>query len=192
MAEFVTVTLEHTDAVIALKTAMERVGDGTARRAFSLAMNERGRVGYTAVKRALANQTSIPRAAVEQGTRFDRSSPDRLAVAVVGFGGGLSLKVFGARQISAGVTAKVWGKTKTFEGLFMGPRPGLLAPALNGHAFYRKGSSRLPIKKGMGPGIAKELVKDASAAAFTVAVADMSRAFDRILRAIGDGKIPAA
>lgn len=64
----------------------------------------------------------------------------------------LSLKSFGARQTRAGVTYKTSPKEgrKRVDGAFMGPRPGVIAQKLNGHAYKRRGQSRKPIVKLMG------------------------------------------
>ena len=62
------------------------------------------------------------------------------------------LKDFGARQVRAGVSYRVskGGSRKLATSAFMGPKPGVKAPRLNGHVFKRKGPGRLPIVKLMG------------------------------------------
>lgn len=64
----------------------------------------------------------------------------------------LSLKYFGARQTKRGVSYQTSMKRgrKTIQGAFMGPRPGQLAPKLNGHVFARTGKARKPIQKLQG------------------------------------------
>lgn len=59
----------------------------------------------------------------------------------------LTLKSFGARQIRSGVSYKISKSSgrKTVPGGFMGPRPGVKAAKLRGHAFKRTGSARYPI-----------------------------------------------
>jgi hypothetical protein len=61
----------------------------------------------------------------------------------------LGLQHFGARHDKRGVSYKIakQGGRKRVDGAFMGPRPGTLAPKLNGGAFRREGESRLPIVK---------------------------------------------
>ena len=186
------------------QAAMRQVSEGRARRAFSMAMNERSKVGFNDVKRSLIAQTSLPRPIVQKGMRLRRSTPATLTVEMVGVGKGISLKHFGGRQFKAGVRAKVWGQFRMFNGLFMGPRPGNVAAKLGGHAFYRVGAKswvknrmtggkwkHTAIRKGYGPGIAKELVKDQARMTFTSHVNRLGPAFDRILKAIGEGKIPS-
>jgi len=61
----------------------------------------------------------------------------------------LPLKAFKPRQTRKGVSYRI-SRTKgrkTVQGGFMGPRPGVTAPRLYGHAWKRKGKSRLPIQK---------------------------------------------
>ena len=69
----------------------------------------------------------------------------------------LSLRLFGVKQNQAGVTYKI-SKTKGRQNVlraFTGPKPGVPAAKLRGHAFVRanfgKGSKRLPIRKLKGP-----------------------------------------
>jgi len=59
------------------------------------------------------------------------------------------LQHFGARHTKAGVTYQIspQGGRKTIVGAFMGPRPGVLAPKLNGGVFKRVGKARHPIVK---------------------------------------------
>ena len=67
----------------------------------------------------------------------------------------LGLQHFGARHDKRGVSYKIskqGGRTRV-DGAFMGPRPGTLAPRLNGGVFRRVGENRLPIirLKGVSP-----------------------------------------
>lgn len=64
-----------------------------------------------------------------------------------------TLKSYGARQTWAGVSYKISKKTgrRVVKGGFMGPRPGVLAPRLRGHAFTRKGANRYPLQILRGP-----------------------------------------
>lgn len=156
---------------------MERYGHDLAQlgspakvqRVIARAANYEGRKSLTQVRRALVTQTSIPRPVVVKGTRFLPASTGgggAVQTAIQGTGKPLSLKVFGAKQNASGVTATVWGHRQQFDGGFRGPRPGAIAPRLGGHAFVRTSAKRTPIKKMFGPGIANELIKDQSAAAF--------------------------
>jgi hypothetical protein len=61
----------------------------------------------------------------------------------------LGLQYFNARQTKTGVSYKISkkGGRKSVAGAFMGPKPGILAPRLNGGVFARVGAERLPIVK---------------------------------------------
>lgn len=61
----------------------------------------------------------------------------------------LSLKAFGAKQTSTGVSYRISkkGGRKRVLGGFRGPRPGVVAPRLGGHAFKRTTRKRSPIVK---------------------------------------------
>jgi hypothetical protein len=145
------------------------LGAGDARKVMMRVANRAGKTTSVQVKRALVKQTSIPRAVVQAAIR-DRGASAKGAGAIeyviTGRGSELPLSVFNPRQFSAGTRAKVWGRFQTFEGAFMGPRPGTIAPALGGEVFHRTSKSRLPIEKLYGPSIPKEMVLAETAATF--------------------------
>ena len=85
------------------EAACFRIGEGSARQAFSLALNKEGRKAYTAHRRALAEQSSIPRGAVTATMKFKASTRATLETRIIGTGRHLPLSVFGARQFSYGV-----------------------------------------------------------------------------------------
>ena len=58
------VLTEPDDVRIRFEAACFRIGQGSARQAFSLALNKEGRKAFTAHRRALAEQSSIPRGTV--------------------------------------------------------------------------------------------------------------------------------
>jgi hypothetical protein len=61
----------------------------------------------------------------------------------------LGLQHFGASQTKKGVAYKIdkSGGRKMVVGAFMGPKPRVKAPKLNGGAFIRAGRTRLPIRR---------------------------------------------
>jgi hypothetical protein len=148
---------------------LRKLGDqGQTHRIMARAMNYEGKRGFVIVKRVLRKQTSIPRQVVERSMQFINASTKggALETKIVGKGRALSLKFFGPKQFAKGTKATVWGRRQMYPGLFMGPKPGVLAPALHGHVFHRVGKARLPVKKAFGPSIPKEMVKDETAKAF--------------------------
>ena len=64
----------------------------------------------------------------------------------------LPLRVFGARQVAAGVTYKISNKRgrKLAKSAFQGPKPGVMKVSWRGNVFARVGKGRLPITKLMG------------------------------------------
>ena len=72
------------------------------------------------------------------------------------------MSYFCPRQFGYGVHAKPWGCWQRFESAF-------LVGSLGNNAFVRESKARFPIKKMFGPSIPKELVQDATRAAFEAA-----------------------
>lgn len=66
----------------------------------------------------------------------------------------LGIEKFGARQNKKGVRYTMSAEGSTLAAsAFMGPKPGVKAPRLNGGAFKRRGKARLPIYKLRGPSV---------------------------------------
>jgi hypothetical protein len=105
----------------------------------------------------------------------------------------LPLRVFGARQVAAGVTYKISPKKgrKLAKGAFQGPRPGVMNVQWKGNVFARIGKSRLPITKLMGASPWGVFVKnDMTPEQITDIEAELSKQIERriklnILRAEG-------
>lgn len=87
---------EPDDVRIKFEAACHRVGSGMATQAFSLALNKEGRKAYTAHRRALAEQSSIPRGAVNASMKFKASTRATLETRIIGLGRHLPLSVFDA------------------------------------------------------------------------------------------------
>ena len=138
---------------ILFEAMVRRAGEENAKRAFSRALTHEGRKTYTAVRRELRQQTSIPRAVITAGTKFKPSTVSTLRTVIEGRGSELPLRHFAPKQFKFGVRAKVWGEFQRYPSAF-------LVRAYNGDAFVRQGKARFPIKRMWGPSIAKELVKD--------------------------------
>lgn len=153
------VYLNADDVRVRFEAACRRVGAGTATRAFSMALNKEGRKAYTAHRRALVQQTSIPRSIVNSAMRFRSSTRSRLSTRIVGSGRHLPLSVFRARQFSYGVRAKIWGRTQVFRSAFMVRRYG-------NTVFKRVGKARLPIERLWGPAVPVEMLRDEALAAW--------------------------
>lgn len=59
----------------------------------------------------------------------------------------IDLSRLSPEQDSFGVSAGPSGKSRSYEGAFMGPRPGVIAKKLRGGAFVRKSRARMPITR---------------------------------------------
>ena len=153
------VLLTADDVRIRFEAACRRVGDGTARRAFSMALNKEGRKAYTQHRRALVQQSSIPRGVVNASMRFRGSTRSTLSTRIIGSGRHLPLSVFGARQFSYGVRAKIWGRAQTYRSAFVVKRFG-------NRVFKRTGKARFPIEQLWGPAVPAEMLRDEALAAW--------------------------
>jgi hypothetical protein len=153
------VVTEPDDVRIKFEAACFRIGKGSARQAFSLALNKEGRKAFTAHRRALAQQSSIPRGAVAASMKFKASTRSTLETRIVGSGRHLPLSVFGAKQFSYGVRAKVWGRVQTYRSAFVvGP--------FGNNAFKRTSKARFPIEQLWGPAVPVEMLRDEALAAW--------------------------
>ncbi len=154
------VLLEADDVRIRFEAACHRLGEGEARRAFSMALNKEGRKSFTQMRRTLSRQSSIPRGTVNAAMRFKGATRATLTTTTSGSGRHLPLSVFGARQFSYGVRAKVWGRAQTYRSAFLINRFG------NG-VFKRKGKARFPIEQLWGPAVPVEMLRDEAHTAWT-------------------------
>jgi len=145
--------LDADDIRIRFEAACTRLGEGEARRAFSMALNKEGRKSFTQMRRALSQQSSIPRGAVNAATRFQSATRATLSTVTAGSGRHLPLSFFGAKQFTYGVRAKIWGKAQTFRSAFVVKRYG------NG-VFKRTSKARFPIEQLWGPSVPKEMLRD--------------------------------
>ena len=173
---------EEGNALSQYVQAISQVGEGGAKRAFRLAMNETGRKSFTAIKRALRTQTSIPAGRIAKHTKFRPATTANLETVTSGTGREIPLREFGAKQFGYGVRARVWGKFQKFPSTFIVAR-------YSGGVFKRLGPRRFPIEQLYGPSIAKEIVKDETLATFEQGAAEVGRVAIRIVGAMLQGKV---
>jgi hypothetical protein len=152
--------LEADDVRIRFEAACYRMGEGEARRAFSMALNKEGAKSLTQLRRSLSIQSSIPRNAVNAATRFTPATRASMAAVTSGTGRHLPLSVFGAKQFTYGVRARIWGKAQSFRSAFVVKRFG-------GGAFKRTDKARFPIEQLWGPSVPKEMLRDEAYDAWT-------------------------
>ena len=151
--------LEPDDVRVRFEAACTRLGGGEARRIFSMALNKEGRKSFTQLRRALAQQSSIPRGAVNAATRFRSATRAELSTITSGSGRHLPLSLFGAKQFSYGVRAKIWGRAQMFRSAFVVKRYG-------GGVFKRTSAKRFPIEQLWGPSVPAEMLRDEAYAAW--------------------------
>ena len=151
--------LEPDDVRIRFEAACTRLGADEARRIFSMTLNKEGCKSLTQLRRALAQQSSIPRGAVNAATRFRSATRADLTTITSGTGRHLPLSFFGARQFSYGVRAKIWGRAQTFRSAFVVKR-------YDGGVFKRTGKARFPIEQLWGPSVPVEMMRDEAFAAW--------------------------
>ena len=174
MSEIVLRDLDQTRTKF--EATVTRVGAGDATKAFSRAINHEGRKTFTAVKRALRQQTSIPRPIINEATRFKSSTSKNLRAIIEGRGRELPLRLFKPVQFSYGVRAKIWGTAQRFPHAF-------IVAKYSGDVFVRQGKARFPLKGMYGPSVPKEMVKDATLDAFEQSSNDVaSRAMHELSR----------
>jgi hypothetical protein len=141
------------------------LGGGQARVAMSRALNHEGDKGRTQVKRALVKQTGIKYGAIDKAMATIRSTPATLAYRLKARGDETNIAWFGGAQRQKGVSAAPWNKRRVFAHSFIVPRFG--------RAFIRISKTRLPIRWLYGPNLARELIKDYSAAVWRSGVANI-------------------
>lgn len=144
--------------------AIAALGEGQARTAMSRALNHEGDKG-TQVKRALVKQTGIKYGAVDKAMATIRATPASLTYTLKAHGDETNIAWFGGVQRRKGVSAAPWNKRRIFARSFIVPRFG--------RAFTRTSKMRLPIRPLYGPNLARELMKDSSAAAWQSGVVNI-------------------
>ena len=114
--------------------------------AINRSINRVGAKSQTQVRRHVAKEVGITQKALNQRGFFSRirSNLRTQTFSIIVKYGAIPLKDFNPRQTAKGVTAKAWGKRKTYEGAFVSEKLGR-------HVYVRKTKNRLPIKKLYGP-----------------------------------------
>ena len=91
--------------------------------------------------------------------KFRASTRATLETRIIGTGRHLPLSVFGAKQFSSGVRAKVWGRAQTYSSAFVVGRFG-------GNVFKRTSKKRFPIEQLWGPAVPVEMLRDEALSAW--------------------------
>lgn len=163
-----TITFQWTgDGIARVIGATEALHGSRKFAALRRAVNHTGDKAYTLVKRTLAKQMGLSSHALLKDGRAlakRRASGASLEYQIVSTGRAIRMKEFRWRQTSKGITAYPWNVRHAFKGAFVIRR-------WSGNLYRRRTAKRFPLEALYGPNINKELVKDASAAAFQQVVA---------------------
>lgn len=176
--------IQQIERLVDLRRAMPKIA--------ARAINRTGAKATTAVVRALAVQTGLPRKTIKRAVKFQRASDRQLAFALKMRGGNINLRFFKARETAAGVSAAVLGKRIIVPHTFMkaGRFPNRVrfdskgrGKGMDGNVFVRKGKSRLPIEGGRsGVYIPEQMLEGQTLAAFdTLVVSDLPVQLERAI-----------
>lgn len=162
------------EAVARFGNQLSALGNGLARTVMARALNHEGDKGRTQVKRALVKQTGIKYGKVNQAVKTIHANAGSLLYTLEARGDETNLGLFGARQGKRGVSAAPWAKRRVFKKSFA-------IGAYSGKVYTRTSKKRFPLRPLWGPNIARELVKDETAATFQSGAANI---VDRIAHEI--------
>jgi hypothetical protein len=158
------------DANLAEVQALRRKLDGNAkefRKQMTTVVNKTAAKTKSMIAKEVSKQLALPQKIVKKATSIKRAKNKVTAhvhssiVTQRAFPNGFPLKMLSPMQTDAGVVFKVGRKKEVRLGAFIGPKPGTTLTKFKGHAFKRKGKSRLPIEKQFGPQRAIDAFNDA-------------------------------
>ena len=136
-----------------LKRLRESVGKAKKKfgRELAAAINSTSKKTRLSIGRRVRETVNLKKAVAEKPVSIRRTASSESLVGVVSINkeDRMGLQHFGARQDKRGVSYKIDKRSgrKRINGAFMGPRPGTLAPKLNGGVFKRATKMRHPIIK---------------------------------------------
>ncbi len=168
-----------------LTIACQKLSSGQKNNALRRALNHTGDKVHTIVLRTLSDQIGAPQAIIRRYGNITkiRANNASLTYTIRASGGPIPIKHFRTYQTRKGVSASPWKNRKTY-------RSGFIVASLGGHAFWRTGRKRLPIEHIAGPNVPKEMVKDASAAAFhAVTASHLPRRVEHEIRRLTNGVV---
>lgn len=120
-------------------------------RELSAVVNKVAKRTQSSISKEIRKEIVVTAASLKDKIKNRRKASAGSPSAVVGlnYEDRLGLQYFKARQTKTGVSYKISkkGGRQSVAGAFMGPKPGILAPRLNGGVFKRVGAQRLPIVK---------------------------------------------
>lgn len=173
------------DGVGKLTIACEKLSSTQKNNVLRRAVNHTLDKVHTAVLRTLADQIGAPQNVIRRYGKITKIKANNATLTGIirCAGGPIPLKHFRAYQTRKGVSAAPWKNRKVYRSAF-------IVPSLGGHAFWRTSHKRLPIERIAGPNVPKEIVKDASAAAFhAVTAATLPARVAHEIKAITNGVV---
>ena len=177
----ISITIRQGDSILArYGNQLAYLSDVEAKTVFARALNHEGDKGRTQVKRELVTATGIKYSLINRGMATHRANKGRLEYRLDQKGSETNLGLFNARATGKGVSAAPWNKRQIFRG--DNPSRGSFFLPGTKLVFIRVGAPRYPIKPLFGPNLAREIVKDKPAAAWTAVATSLA---DRIGHEIG-------
>jgi hypothetical protein len=170
------------DASDFIKTALaiESAGPVKTRRAVVAAVNRVGDMGFTRVRRKLAETTGIKQSEMNRSKGLAKipAKPDKLVYKITARSPWTPLVYFNARQRKGGVYARPWAQGRLFGGAFIATMsnghvgvfrrlPGTTSTKVGKRGKPLKGRER--IKEMWGPSLALEMLRPPVPAEFTKA-----------------------
>lgn len=174
------------DGIARITAAVETLAGPRKEAALRRAVNHTGDKTFTQVRRTLAKQMGLAsQKLLTQGRTLVKrpATGANLEFQIVSRGKVVRAKEFRHRIGKQGITFYPWGVAHNIRSAFVVPRWG-------GNFYRRRTKARFPLEALYGPNINKELVKDATAAAFlTVVAASLPARVEHEVRVITNGVV---
>lgn len=138
---------DPTDQII---KAMQDLPSKVVKPALMRALNRSATATRAKAVKEIRQEMGVSAATVREGIKLERAQARRLAAILRHRGRRLNLIRFGARQTKKGVSAKAWGKRRTYRGAFIVKERTVFT--------RERGAGRLPIRPMYGPGIVQTAI----------------------------------
>lgn len=172
------------DGIARITTALTALEGTKAHTALRRAINHTGAKCYTRTRRTLAKQIGLTQAWLDKGKLKKLSaSGGALEYHIYTVGGAVRAKEFKHYVGKKGITFYPWGVAHNIRSAFVIKR-------YSSNFYRRRTRKRFPLEALYGPNISKELVKDATAAAFFAIVrSDLPTRVEHEVRVITNGVV---
>ena len=119
------IIIRHSWDTRGVKELMRQLTPPRLNQALSVAVNTSAEQVERKAEQLVTKSISLPSKRVKKGIWVrPKSNPGTLTAIVRGSGSLIPLKVFSAKEKGSGVTAKIWGSTRSYPGGFMVERLG--------------------------------------------------------------------